>query len=273
MVSPTNVIVTGAGVTGLLSYASGKLYDNMTNLVYTSHAVTYKPPSTVTILIPAFNEELLIEKTLRSILRQNIISDYTDYFECVVIDNESTDRTAAIAKRYCQVISAPRGKLNARHAGILNASGDIIVSCDSDCYYPPNWLNIMLTHFRNPSVVAVHGPYLLQGNILQRLSSVWFANISPLVRTRISGANSAFLKKAYYKIGGFDLQIDQFSREEMQREEEVLLYRRLKTIGEVVFDLRIPCFTILRGLGYKTLDEQRLPTNEYQKEMIVGERF
>lgn len=133
MPSVTDAIVTGAGVTSLFSYATSRFYDRLTNEVYNRDARIYPPAGVVSIVIPAFNEEDNILTTLKSILTQNILYKYKDYFECIVVDNESTDRTADIARQYCQVISAPRGKLNARDAGIKHASGDIIVSCDADC--------------------------------------------------------------------------------------------------------------------------------------------
>jgi len=131
--SVSDKVVTGAAGFGLFSWLTNKLYGNMTDSAYNKYAKVYEPVSTVSIVIPAFNEEDYIEATLRSILSQNILFKYKDYFECIVVDNESTDRTPQIAKQYSQVISAPRGKLNARHAGIKFASGDIIVSCDADC--------------------------------------------------------------------------------------------------------------------------------------------
>lgn len=271
--NPTDALIYGASGTGLFSWATNKLYGNMTDAVYNKYAKVYKPAGIVSIVIPAFNEEDYIEKTLKSILSQNIILKHTDYFECIVVDNDSTDRTADIAKQYCQVIYAPRGKLNARHTGIKQAVGDIIVSCDADCYYPPNWLNLLLRHFHRPEVVAASGPFLAQGNLLHRLITVWVMSLGPGIRSRLSGANCAFKKETYFKVGGFDLSIDQFNREEVFMEEEYVLRGKLRSLGEVVFDIQACCFTSMRHLGHRTLKEQRLPMNKYQSEIARGERF
>lgn len=271
--SISDKIVTGAAGFTVFGIVTNRLDGRLTNLVFNRYAPLYKPIAPVSIVIPAFNEEFNIEKTLRSILSQNILYKYSDFFECIVVNNESTDRTAEIAKQYCQVISAPKGKLNARHKGMEFASGNIIVSCDADCYYPPNWLNLLIRHFCNPNVVAVNAPFLIAGNLLKRLVSVWFMNLSPTIRMRMSGANSAFLRKAYYAVGGFDLSIDQFSREEIITEEEIVFYGKLRSVGEVVFEIKAPCFTIERGHAPKVLIEQRMAKTEYLREIERGERF
>ena len=218
----------------------------------------------VSVVIISKNEEEHIANCIKS------VQNWAD--EIIVVDDESTDRTAEIAKQYCQVISAPRGKLNARHAGIEYASGDIIVSCDADCYYPPNWLNLLLRHFYNPEVVAVCGPHLQEGNLLQIIGSVWYNNLFPLAKQRINGANSAFLKEAYYKVGCFDLSIDQFDREQIVTEEEIVFFNKLTSIGKVIFDLQACCFAPIRGRGKRFYKEYR-PETKYQKEVLQGERF
>jgi len=273
MPSVTDTIVTGTGVTSLFSYATSRLYDRLTNEVYNRNARIYSPAGVVSIVIPAFNEEETIQKTLNSILTQNILYKYKDYFECIVVDNESTDRTAEIAKQYCQVISAPRGKLNARDAGIKYASGDIIVSCDADCYYPPNWLNLLIRHFHRKDVVAVHAPFLVQGNFLVRIGYVWTVSLSPLAKYRMCGSNSAFLKSAYFAVDGFDLSVNQFDRVSIASEEEVYFRRKLCSIGTVVYDTKVPCFTFTRPHGGQSQIEQRMISTDYQKEIVGGERF
>lgn len=273
MVSVTEVAIGGAGATSLFSYFTNKLYGNMTDSVYNSYARVHKPAGIVSIIIPAFNEEDYIGATLRSILSQNVILKHPDYFECIVVNNDSTDRTAEIAKQYCQVIYAPRGKLNARHVGIKHAVGDIIISCDADCYYPPNWLNLLIRHFHKPEVVAVRGTVLYQGNMIFRLFEVWKTSILHFTKNVLHGANSAFRRDAYFKVGGFDLSTNQLSIQEMLVEEQLVFLAKLRTLGEVVFDLQASCFTSTRSAGRQTVIEQRISKSKYYQEVAQGERF
>lgn len=272
--SVSDKIALGAGGISIFSWLTNKFYGRLTDVAYDKHAKVYEPAATVSIIIPAFNEEDYIEKTLESVLSQNIILSYSDYFECIVIDNESTDDTAEIAEEYCKVISAPRGKLNARHAGIKAAQGDIIVACDADTYYPPNWLNLLLSHFHRPEVVAVHGPFLTQGNLLFKIAQVWETTLLPSLRgVKMSGANSAFRKEAYFKIGGFNLDIDQFNHEQIWTEEEFKFLTKLQTLGVVIFDPQVVCFSMFRGAGRSSVIEQRLNESKYYEEVARGERF
>jgi len=272
--STSDKVVAGATGISLFSWLTSKLHSRLTDEVYNRYAKVYEPPDVTSIVIPAFNEEENIEQTLKSVLSQNVILKYPDYFECIVVDNESTDRTSEIARQYCQVTSAPRGKLNARHKGIKQAVGDIIVSCDADTYYPPNWLNIILKQFYNPEVVGVHGPLLFkEASMPLRLAAVWNANISPHVQRAFAGGNSAFKKSAYLAAGGFDLTIDQADRTQVAYEEEISFGDRLREIGKVVFEVRAPVFTSMRYMGSTYLIETERQLTQYQEERKRGERF
>jgi glycosyltransferase involved in cell wall biosynthesis len=269
----TDAAWTGAGATSLFSLATQRIYDNLTREAYNYRAFVYEPIGSVSVIIPAFNEEAHLETNLRSILTQNIILRYKDYFECIVVDNESTDTTAEIALQYCQVISAPRGKLNARDAGIKYAVGKIIVSCDADYWYPPNWLNLLLRHFNDPNVVAVNAPYLPKVNLLQRIGFVWVTYLPiPSRRNRLNGGNSAFIRQAYFDVGGFDLTVNQFKMEGIMTEEEIVFYLKLKQLGEVVFDSQAVGFHLDRG-GHGVAGELRLTDSTYHEEIARGERF
>ena len=100
---------------------------------------------TVSFVIPALNEETGVGPTLDSIPTDQLrAAGYT--VEKLVVDNNSTDRTAAIARRHgARVISQPkRGYGNAYRAGFAAATGEIIVSGDADLTYPFDAVPIML---------------------------------------------------------------------------------------------------------------------------------
>ena len=83
------------------------------------------------VIIPAYNAEKEIEKSIKSVLNQN----YNDY-EVIVIDDFSTDKTREIVKKYKDVKLINHSKNlkagGARNTGIKNAVGDYIVFLDSD---------------------------------------------------------------------------------------------------------------------------------------------
>ncbi len=93
--------------------------------------------TSLSFVIPAYDEETGIGPTLDSIpVTELMAAGYT--IEKLVVDNNSTDRTAEIARqRGARVISQPRrGYGNAYQAGFAAATGDIIISGDADMTYP-----------------------------------------------------------------------------------------------------------------------------------------
>lgn len=108
----------------------------------------------ISVVIPALNEELFLRATLDSLARQT----YRD-FEIIVVDNGSTDQTAAIARAAgARVVNcSQRGVCAARQAGTLVARGQIIVSTDADTKFPADWLAKYAAAFSDPDVVLATG--------------------------------------------------------------------------------------------------------------------
>jgi len=111
----------------------------------------------VSILVPAYNEEKTIEKTLKSLLKLN----YPKHLlEIIAINDGSTDNTLKIMKKFekhgVKVIDKPNGgKASALNAGLKIAKGDIIVCMDADSIVSKNALKYTLGYFNDPKVAAV----------------------------------------------------------------------------------------------------------------------
>jgi glycosyltransferase involved in cell wall biosynthesis len=91
----------------------------------------------ISIVIPALNEEEGIGLVINQVPVAELNNAGYDV-EIVVVDNASTDNTAAVAREHgAKVVSQPlRGYGNAYKAGFNNATGDIIVTGDADMTYP-----------------------------------------------------------------------------------------------------------------------------------------
>jgi len=108
----------------------------------------------ITIIIPAYNREVLIEETLRSITQQS----YTN-FECLIIDDGSLDRTVDVIKQFCssdsrfELILRPgnrtKGAPECRNIGLEKAQGEYIQFFDSDDIMLPEMLLDKVTNLRN----------------------------------------------------------------------------------------------------------------------------
>lgn len=96
----------------------------------------------VSVIIPARNEDARIEHCLTALTSQ----DSTAKFEIIVVDNGSTDKTAALSSAFSvTVIHEPRvGRAIARNAGIRAARGNILAFTDADCVPCRSWLRELL---------------------------------------------------------------------------------------------------------------------------------
>ncbi len=100
----------------------------------------------VTIVIPCLNEEEGIQHVLVR------VPEFVD--EVIVVDNDSTDQTAAMARKFgARVIEETvRGYGRAYKAGLFHAQGDIIVTLDGDRSYPVDSLSYLLEALLNSKV-------------------------------------------------------------------------------------------------------------------------
>jgi glycosyltransferase involved in cell wall biosynthesis len=109
----------------------------------------------ISIVIPVYNEEKQLAACLRTIAQQR-----QRPHEVIVVDNNSTDRTAQIARRFgfVKVITAKRqGVVHARDRGFNAARGDIIGRIDADTRLPRDWTQQVTRIFKDTSIDAVSG--------------------------------------------------------------------------------------------------------------------
>jgi peptidoglycan-N-acetylglucosamine deacetylase len=126
-----------------------------------AEAALYKPK--VAVLIPAYNEEKVIERTIRAVLA----SDYPD-LRVIVIDDGSKDRTLEVARNaFAEARSVGRvlvlTKANGGKAAALNYGLDhlhdeeVFVGIDADTFIDHRAITRLVPHFVNPEVGAVAG--------------------------------------------------------------------------------------------------------------------
>ena len=153
----------------------------------------------VSVVIPALNEEIIIEECFKSIRRQTIP------VELILIDNGSIDRTPEIARKYCDKVFIRPGYTLAemRDLGAREATGDIIVTTDADCIAPEHWIEELIKPFQDPKVAAVGGAFRpLNKNPLSSFYC-WCSAIMQGSFGLFQGANMAYTKKAYEASPGY----------------------------------------------------------------------
>ena len=136
------------------------------------------PP--VTLMVPVFNEEKEIGRTLRQVME----SDYpADKLQVIVINDGSTDGSLPAIhrarERYPELVlvnfEKSRGKRHALAAAARMATGDFMVFIDSDSFLKPDAIRRLLDHFGDPEVAAVTGHCDVENvwtNLLTKMQSV-----------------------------------------------------------------------------------------------------
>ena len=163
----------------------------------------------VSIVIPAWNEEVNIIRCVYSLSKS--VTEFP--FEIVVVDNNSTDRTAETLKRlhvrsYLQKI---QGCGVSRQMGQEMAFGKYILLGDADCLYPAVWIQKMIKALQQKDVVCVYGRYSFLGNerqsrwkffLYESLKDI-VAEVRHLKRPHLNavGMSMAYIRELGVKIG------------------------------------------------------------------------
>ncbi|MCL4405038.1 MAG: glycosyltransferase [Patescibacteria group bacterium] len=169
------------------------------------------------IVVPAYNEEELIGKLIASVKAQ--VLDRGDSLEMIVVDDNSTDRTAEIAGELLQgfgrvVSESRRGTNFARERGFVESKGDVICFIDADCEIPRDWL-ANVKRLIGKGYVAVSGPYYYHFNNVGMRIVNWMAMriVLPILphvlhlfyrkkAAVVIGGNFAVTREALNAIGG-----------------------------------------------------------------------
>jgi glycosyltransferase involved in cell wall biosynthesis len=151
----------------------------------------------VSVIIPAYNEEAYIGRLLACLKQQTYKN-----FEILVVDNNSTDKTADIAKSFgARVVEeTTQGMIAARERGFTEATGEIILRTDADTLVPPHWVETFYKAFKNhPDVVGIGGNLTLPIPF-GKLIINWYNFLCRLAlgHPQLNGPNMA-IKKSIWK--------------------------------------------------------------------------
>jgi cellulose synthase/poly-beta-1,6-N-acetylglucosamine synthase-like glycosyltransferase len=189
-------------------------------------ALTDAAVTRICVLIPARNEEKNIVDCLRSLSQQTYPKDR---FEVIVLDDHSTDGTAAVVSAFAggglrvsclrmadvsqsQAVSAH--KKFAIETGVRASSGELIVTTDADCTFHTGWLSVLAACYEEKGAKFIAAPVRIVArnrsllSILQILDFLTLQGITGAAvhkgfHSMCNGANLAYSKEAFDAVDGF----------------------------------------------------------------------
>ena len=217
----------------------------------------------ISVVIPLYNKEKIIDRTLRSVLSQ----DYDDY-EIVIVDDGSTDNSVEIVKNLLnlqnlrdkvRLISQKNsGPSKARNFGVKNARGEWIVFLDADDELMEHALSNMMSevgrypdadiidfpgYFRNSKECSLHHHPLI-GRVKNPLKMFFFRDISP-------GCGHSIFKSDFVRLYPYDERLRRF-------EDYEILLRMLPNAK--VYSSQIP--TVYHNIDFAEASNARKNIND-----------
>lgn len=199
----------------------------------------------VSVLIPAYNEENYIDRTLMALQEQ----DYPN-IEVIVVNNASTDGTVdkveAFIAKYARettpiqlVHELRQGTNYARESARRHASGSVIAQLDADCIPHPQWISRGLRLLIRGKRVAVTGPYdYFDGGFLMRYASgiaqcLTYPLTNELAQVAgrgaiLIGGNALIRSAALQMVGGYNTELTFYG-------DDIDLGARLSALGHVAY--------------------------------------
>ena len=148
----------------------------------------------VSVIVPAFNEETVIVKTIKSLLKTKYAN-----FEILVVDDGSTDETSRVVRDAfagndkVQLFTLTNGgKANALGFGLKRALGEIIIGLDADTIFTPETIRELAAQFADKSVGAVAGNAKVGNrlNIITKWQALEYITSQNLDRRAFAGLNA-----------------------------------------------------------------------------------
>lgn len=188
----------------------------------TKTSPTQKARTSISVIIPARNEEQNIGRLLASIEKQNYPKKL---YEVIVVDDHSTDDTAQVVATFDSVryfhlkdwiddTFTNSFKKKAITEAIKQANGSLIVTTDADCAVGENWLSSIAQSYEETDMVAMAAPVIFFEknsllNIFQELDFIAMQGITAAVLSAkkgamCNGANFCYSKKAFEEVNGYN---------------------------------------------------------------------
>jgi cellulose synthase/poly-beta-1,6-N-acetylglucosamine synthase-like glycosyltransferase len=203
----------------------------------------------VSVIVPTYCEEEIIEGCLKSVVNQEFESGR---IESIVVDSHSPDDTRAVAKKWADRIIdlKTRGVGKARNAGARIAKSPILLFLDADTLLATNFVAEMYQTFTDPRVVCVSGilKSLERLNPMDKLFAIshyGFLNKMATLTAHLGfplfpSVCCGCRKSVFKKVGGFD--------EDLAVAEDITFSRKIGRVGKCAVNKKATAYTSVRRI-------------------------
>ena len=234
----------------------------------------------ISAVIATYERAFLLEGTLRALAAQKVPESLE--WEIVVVDNNSQDGTANIVNTFSKTSTIPvgyaleprQGLSNARNRGIQEARGAIIAFIDDDVLPAPDWIvqvgatidrwdahgiggRILPRWDAPPPLWLTRSQHFMDRLAIMDVDESRVLSFPMKGRPQVWGANMAFRREVFDKVGGFDQAHGMVGTKLFRGEEVELVNRALKHGLRIVYD---PAVMVLHRIG-----EGRLQKGYFRK--------
>ena len=232
----------------------------------------------ISVIICTYNRGSLLNRTFEALIRQTLP---VNEFEVLLINNNSTDQTAAICLRFQQAHpefpfhyfeEKQQGLSYARNRGIEEARGNLLVFLDDDAFAEPDYLRNIQQFFKtHPDAAAAGGriypefenqrPSWMSHYMLSLASTLNLGNRVLLFRKKYPiGANMILRRSTVEKYGEFDVALGRRGNKLEGAEEKDLFYR-IRRNGEKIYYLP-------DAVVYHFVPDKRLEFDYFKRQSI-----
>lgn len=205
----------------------------------------------VSVVIPVYNEEKYIKNCLDSLMKQEEKPD-----EIIVVDNNCTDKTISIVKKYkgIKIIQEKKQGISpTRNKGFNSAKYEIIARCDADSILPINWIkDIKKTFSKNSQIAGFTNSIVFYDLPIVNKSSLpsdMYYYISKIILGFPSfvGPSMAITKKIWLKVK------KELCTDDKKVHEDIDLAIHIKKYGEIFFEPNVVVKISGRRIKYNPL--------------------
>jgi hypothetical protein len=217
----------------------------------------------ISVVVATYNGGKNLMMVLTSLAASQIPPGYS--WEVIIVDNNSTDQTRAIAESFIArghqnvryLFEPRRGKSFALNTGIRESKGRIIAFTDDDCIVDVKWIRSILQEYSSdPSLVAIGGRVELY-DPKDKPSTIRISNQRNLISltpfepwfSPIIGCNMALKREVFDAVGYFDEDLGPGSKYGLVAEDIDLLYQIYKNRLKVVY---VPELLVYHNHGRRT---------------------